>query len=74
MEEFLIGSSLAILLALIALSDSIRSLHKDTLDLEKEFSKDRELDLRKIRRIIRTQSTTGNRITALLRGKKFILI
>lgn len=65
MEEFLIGASLALLLALLAWSDAISTLHKDTLELERDFSQNRKLDLRRIRTIIRTEGTLAKRITAL---------
>lgn len=65
MEEFLIGAGMALLLALIAWSDSIRSFHKDTLDLEKEFSVNSNLDLRKVRVIIRNYSNAAKRIAEL---------
>lgn len=65
MEEFLIGAGLALLLALIAWSDSIRILHKDTLALEKDFSIKRDLDLRKIRLLIRNETALARRITTL---------
>lgn len=65
MEEFLIGAGLALLLALLAWSDSISNLHKDTLELEKDFSDKRGLNLRKIRTVIRSTITAPERITAL---------
>ena len=65
MEEFLIGASLALLLALLAWSDSISTLRKDTLELEKDFSRERKLNLRRIRTIIRTEMDVAKRITAL---------
>lgn len=65
MEEFLIGAGLALLLALLAWSDQIKNLHKETLDLEKEFSQNRSLPLRKIRKIIRSESRPAQRISAI---------
>lgn len=65
MEEFLIGAGLALLLALLAWSDSIRRLHRETLELEKDFSKNRTLDLRRIRTIIRTEVSPEKKIIAL---------
>ncbi len=65
MEEFLIGAGLALLLALLAWSDQIRNLRRETLELEKDFSQNRHLDLRRIRTIIRTELSPGKRITAL---------
>ncbi len=65
MEEFLIGAGLALLLALLAWSDSIRNLHRETLEIEKEFSQKRKLNLSKIRTIIRTEGDSVKRIKAL---------
>lgn len=65
MEEFLIGAGLALLLALLAWSDSIGNLHKETQDLEKEFSYSRKLNLRRIRKIIRTELSPEKRLSAL---------
>jgi len=65
MEEFLIGAGVALLLALLAWSDQIKNLHNETLDLEKDFSENRKLRLRKIRTITRAESSVSKRITAI---------
>lgn len=65
MEDFLIGAGLAFLLALLAWNDSIRNLHENTLDVEKDFSTTRNLNLRKIRTIIRGEKDASKRIAEL---------
>lgn len=65
MEEFLVGAGLGLLLALLAWSDSITNLHKETIELEKDFSENRQLNLRRIRTIIRTELSPAKRITQL---------
>ena len=65
MEEFLIGAGFALVIALLAWSDQIRNLHHETLELEKEFSRNRNLDLRSMRLIIRSERKPAKRITAI---------
>lgn len=65
MEEFLIGAAFALVIALLAWGDQIRNLHLETLELEKNFSKGRNLDLRSIRIIIRTKKDPAKRIVAI---------
>jgi hypothetical protein len=65
MEQFLIGTGIALLMVLIGWSEQIGNLHKDTMEVEKEFSNDRKVKWSKIRPLIRSNSTPEQKLKAL---------
>ncbi len=65
MEEFLIGTGVALLLALIGWSEQIRSLHRETLKAERDFSEKRNINWDHVRKIIRGTAPAKEKIVAL---------
>lgn len=61
----MIGTGIALLLALIGWSEQIRSLHRETLEAEKEFSKKRNMEWSHVRKIIRGTAPAKEKILAL---------
>jgi len=53
MEELLIGAGLALLIALLAWSDQILSLHKETVEAEETLEKKRSLNWKLIKVLLR---------------------
>jgi hypothetical protein len=53
MEELLFGGGIALLISLLAWSDQIRGLHKETLEAEQILLQNREINYREIKRLIR---------------------
>lgn len=65
MEGFLIGAGLAFLVALLGWSEQIRSLRKDTIEAEKEFSKKRNIEWHHVRKIIRINGSASKKLLSL---------
>jgi len=65
MAEFLIGTGIALLLAIIAWSDQIRNLHKDTVEAEKYLFENRKLNWKYIRLLIRKKGTPEEILDAI---------
>lgn len=55
MENFLLGSGFAVIIALLSWSDRIKDLQRETHEIESEFAKERKTTLRKIRAIFSQQ-------------------
>lgn len=53
MEELLFGAGIALLISLLAWSDQIRGLHKETLEAEQILLDNREINYREIKKLIR---------------------
>lgn len=53
MEEFFFGAGIALLISLVAWSDQIRSLHKETLEAESLLYTNRNINWRRIKQLIR---------------------
>lgn len=65
MDEFLIGTGIALLLVLIGWSEQIKSWHKDTREAERDFSRERNIKWNKIRPLLRTNTSAIKKLKAL---------
>lgn len=65
MSEFLFGAGLALLITLLAWSDQLRSLHKDTLEAEKLMSSKRNVDWRLIKSVLKDVSEPNETLKQL---------
>ena len=65
MEEFLIGTGIALLMALLAWSDSIRGWHKETLEAEKKFYDERNIKGIQIKSLLRSNSVASEKLVML---------
>jgi len=64
-EEFLIGTGIALLLALLGWSEQIKSWHKDTMETEKAFCEERNINWSQIRQLIRTDAPAVKKLKVL---------
>ena len=62
---FLTGSGIALFIAMLAWGDQIRSIKKDTRELEKELVQTKNLPWQDIRFLIRSDSNNQDKIKAL---------
>jgi hypothetical protein len=58
--DLLFGAGIAMLIALLAWSDQINSLHKDTLDAENLMSSKRNVDWKAIKSILKNNTDTND--------------
>jgi len=65
MSEFLFGAGLALLITLLAWSDQLRSLHKDTLEAEKLMFGKRNVDWRLIKSVLKDISEPNETLKRL---------
>jgi len=65
MEGILFGGGLGLFIALLAWSDQIKSLHRDTLEAEKQLKKSRNLDWKNIKILIRKEAPQEKVLKAL---------
>jgi len=65
MEEFLIGAGLALLIALLAWSDQIRSMQRDTIEAEKYLDEKRKISWKTIKKLYKKKAAPEEILNAL---------
>jgi hypothetical protein len=65
MEEFLIGVGIALLIALLAWSDQIQSMQRETQEAEKYLDEKRKINWKTIKKLIRRNASPEEKLSAL---------